>query len=237
MVSDWKVSVRNALIRYAANNATVQIIRTEFLAQELVHIVSEANSSGKTPSQTVSRVLQELRDENFLFFSSNGCYVLNVVPIHAESEDLPQDVLENAVEQDRLILADVMVSSETSMNRIRKGTLALRNRTLQNYRYCCALCDISDTKLLVTSHIARWADRPEARGLLSNTICFCTLHDKLYECGYFALNADTHLIWKHRLGSETIGLWRARCTGNFKLPEFKKPDSIYLEEHRKRVGL
>lgn len=86
----------------------------------------------KTPSQTLSRVLQELRDEGFLFFSKSGLYTLNQVPISAASEDFPDDVLENAVENGLLELSDVETSNDVAVGRVRRGMGALRKKdTLQ----------------------------------------------------------------------------------------------------------
>jgi hypothetical protein len=233
----WLQAVKEGLNRYVVNNSTVQIERDAFLRQELKSIVSVTASVGKTPAQTVSRVLQELRDEGFLYFSNNGLYTLNKVEINATNEDLPDDVLENAVTEGLLILPDVEVGSEVSMIRVRRGMSALRQRTLANYRHTCALCDVNDVGLLVSSHIARWADHPEARGLLSNTICLCTLHDKLFENGYFAMNESLELIWKSPQTIRAIDIWRQQCTVNFKLPQSVKPKLGFIKEHRNRVGL
>ena len=41
------------------------------------------------------------------------------------------------------------------------------------------------------------ADKPMARGLLSNTICFCSMHDKLFEYGYFYFDEHIDLIWQN----------------------------------------
>ncbi len=233
----WLQAVKEGLHRYALNNSTVQIERDAFLRQELKNIVSVTASVGKTPAQTVSRVLQELRDEGFLYFSSNGLYTLNKVEINATTEDLPDDVLENAVTEGLLILPDVEVTSEVLMTRVRRGMSALRKSTLANYRNSCALCDVNDSGLLVSSHIARWADHPEARGLLSNTICLCTLHDKLFENGYFAMNESLELIWKSPQTIRAIDIWRRQCTVNFKMPQSVKPKLAFIMEHRNRVGL
>lgn len=238
MIINWKDAVKNALGRYSSKNATILIKRRDFIVQELERIIKDTGSTGSTPTQTISRILQELRDEQFLFFSDNiGEYVLNSISINVANEDLPDDVLVNAIQNEKLILGDAVVSSEISINRVRKGTSALRKSTLQNYKNCCALCDINDSKLLVTSHIARWTDRPEARGLLSNTICFCTLHDKLFEHGYFALLDNMQLIWKQLQNSKAIEIWRNSCTSQFKIPTYKNPSLIFTNEHRKRVGL
>jgi len=65
---------------------------------------------------------------------------------------------------------------------------ALRKKTLANYRESCALCDVNDKGLLVSSHIARWADQPEARGLLSNTICLCVSDPRTAVCSAYHFN-------------------------------------------------
>ena len=238
MLPTWKESVSLALQRYSVRNATVQITRSKFITEEIEHIVAEVGSAGKTPSQTVSRVLQELRDEGFLFFSDkSGEYILNQVQIDASAEDLPEDALENAIDKGILIFKDVEVSSAVSVTRIRTGVGMLRKKTLSNYRNCCALCDIDDMQLLVTSHIDRWTDNPAARGLLSNTICFCTLHDKLFENGYFSMNDDTSLIWRKPQKIKVIETWEKECTGTFKFPRFNNPSPVFMNQHRARVGL
>jgi predicted restriction endonuclease len=233
----WQQAVKAALERYATKNSTVQIERERFLQQELSRIIADTASVGKTPSQTVSRVLQELRDDGFLFFSNSGKYTLNQVTINASNEDLPDDVLDNAISTGQLKLSDVETSSDVAISRIRRGVHALRKRTLFNYRDSCALCDVNDPSLLVASHISRWADRPEARGLLSNTICFCTLHDKLFEVGYFSMNHELKLIWKTPQPIKVIDTWRQQCTVKFKLPQSITPALHFLDEHRRRVNL
>lgn len=233
----WRQAVKAGLERYATKNSTIQIERDSFLNQELSKIIFDTASNGKTPSQTVSRVLQELRDDGFLFFSSAGVYTLNQVKIEASSEDLPNDVLENAIDKGLLELSDIDTSSDFGISRIRRGVSALRKKTLLNYSNTCALCDVNDPRLLVTSHIARWADRPEARGLLSNTICFCALHDKLFENGYFSISDELELIWRTPQTIKVIDIWRQQCTFDFKPPINTKPAPLFLSEHRSRVCL
>ena len=232
----WQQAVKDGLERYSIQNSTIQIERDHFLKQELSKITAATASAGKTPSQTVSRVLQELRDDGFLFFSSAGTYTLNKA-VSATNEDLPDDVLENAVEKGLLEFPDVEVSTNFAVGRIRRGMGALRKKTLFNYHNCCALCDVDDPGLLVASHIARWADHVKARGLLTNTICFCTLHDKLFENGYFSMSEEMELIWKSPQSIEVINTWRHQCTVKFKFPQKTYPAPIFISEHRIRVGL
>ena len=195
------------------------------------------DSIGKTPAQTVSRVLQELRDEGRLFFSSGGVYVLTDQAVDLTREDLADDIVENAIARDALVVPDVSVRVEVGEARLRIGHNALRRLTLANYGGHCAVCDTHDPRLLVTSHVARWADRPDARGKLSNTICLCTLHDELFEHGYFGLQDNLRLIVRANVGGVAVRTWLERCTTEFRRPISHPPMVEFLREHRGRVGL
>jgi hypothetical protein len=235
MILTWKNAVITALECYSKQHQTIQVNRNHFISSELDAIVKLTRSVGMTPSQTLSRILQELRDEGYLFFSSSGVYVLNTVKFDATKEDFTEDVLENAVIKGNLVLSDVVTSSELAQVRLRKGVAALRNATLHNYSEKCALCDITDTSLLVTSHIARWADLTEARGKLDNTICFCSLHDKLFELGYFIITDRLETVFRQGLKSKVIETWKNECTWKFSAPKISSPNVEFLRMHRERV--
>ncbi|MCB2022079.1 MAG: hypothetical protein M9915_14860 [Rhizobacter sp.] len=233
----WKTAVVAALQRFSKRNRTRQIERGTFLAEELPAMVSATGSAGRTPAQTVSRVLQELRDEGHLFFSESGVYVISGGTLDALSEDFPEDVLEHAAQASALAIGDVAAFDAVGLTRLRRGMAAVRRGTLLNYRGQCALCDISDSRLLVASHIARWADRPDARGLMANVICLCKLHDPLFESGYFSLSDEFKVLWRPSIASETIRQFAQACTGPFRLPLRQAPTPAFLQEHRTRVAL
>lgn len=219
----WTEATKQALQHFSIKNNTIVINRRDFILQELGAIVQSTESTGQTPAQTLSRVLQELRDEQFLFFSqAAGEYTLNR-SVSASQEDLPDDVLENAIDRNELRFEEVSTNDAVALQRVRKGTQKLRSMTLQNYRSQCALCDIRDTTLLVTSHIVPWAQDVLIRGHLDNVICLCTLHDKLFELGYFSLKDDYHLIWRDKLQSTAIDQWKSQCTSLFNRPLQKHP--------------
>lgn len=235
MNTDWKTAVRKALRAYSDRHATVQIDRANFLNEEQENIVHSTGTMGKTPSQTISRVLQELRDDGVLFFSSSGRYALRDRPLDASVEDAPEDILEDAVIAGNLRFKDVETSDSIAQVRIRQGMGALRKATLSNYRKTCALCDIQDTSLLVTSHISRWSDEVEARGLLANTICFCSFHDRLFELGYFSLADSFEVIQRPNILSSCVQTWLNDCTFKFSHSSIM-PSARYLAAHRRRTG-
>lgn len=233
----WKQAVLGALHNYSKSNNTIQISREKFILSELDSIIASTRSTGKTPSQTLSRVLQELRDEGLLFFSSNGMYLLNTTKFDVADDDFAKDLLENAIGLGNLTFKDVNTSSQVVQKRQRVGVSALRDATLKNYSFKCALCDIADKSLLVTSHIARWADLESARGRLDNTICFCTLHDKLYENGFFVLTDDLTPLFRSDLNSMALEIWKNKCTFEFTLPLKNQPNNEFLKMHRERVNI
>lgn len=229
----WIEATKTALQAFSKNNNTIVINRQTFINQALGGIVQSTASIGQTPTQTLSRVLQELRDEGFVFFSHTaGEYTLNQA-VSASHEDLPEDVLDNAILRNELLFEDVDTASVVSMQRVRKGTAQMRKLTLQNYQSHCALCDISDTKLLVTSHIVPWALDALARGRLDNVICLCTLHDKLFEVGYFSLNDNYDVMWRTALNAQSLITWKIQCTSTFTTPQTKTPSLEFIARHRK----
>jgi hypothetical protein len=237
VTATWKAAVVSALQRYRRRHGSLQIERGAFLSEEPPAMIAATTSAGRTPAQTVSRVLQELRDEGRLFFSESGVYVINGAAIDAVREDFPDDVLDHAAQSGTLVLADVATSDSISQLRARRGMAALRRATLLNYRGRCALCDIADVQLLVASHIVRWADRPDARGRLANVICLCRVHDPLFELGYFALSDELAVMWRPAIASVAIRTWADVCTGPFRPPVQHTPSTAYLQAHRTRVGL
>lgn len=237
MTSRWKSTVTLALHRYSKRHASLQIERSAFIREELPAMLRETLSAGRTPAQTVSRVLQELRDEGKLFFSDSGVYVLTDAAINTVDEDFPDDVLDHAARAGTLVLDDVATANVVGQSRTRRGMAAVRRTALSNYEHRCAVCDVADAPLLVASHIARWADRPDARGHLTNVICLCRLHDPLFELGYFALSDQLTVLWRPAIASSALRKWSTGSTEPFRLPLRQAPSPLYLQEHRSRVGL
>lgn len=65
-MTTWHEATWAALQRQASNGTAVT--RSALIASELPTIIADVGSTGTTPAQTLSRVLQELRDEGVLIF-------------------------------------------------------------------------------------------------------------------------------------------------------------------------
>lgn len=72
----WQESVAKAIQRLTAKTGNKIFTRQELIDSEIGQIVAETGSTGETPEQTLSRVLQELRSQGMLQFDSPGVYRL-----------------------------------------------------------------------------------------------------------------------------------------------------------------
>jgi hypothetical protein len=232
---EWHESVLQALRRFSCRHGTRKITRQDLISEELPTILEETRSEGITPEQNLSRYLQILRDQGLLCFrDGSGTYFLLDTPLDAEAEEFSDEVLDYALEWNKLRLGAVSTSSREALTRLRRGQDRLRILTLRNYGGKCALCDVIDEQLLVASHISRWADDPEVRGNLSNVICLCRSHDALFEVGYLSLSDDLKVLRKNDGGSKTIAL-NLTLAKDFRQPLAHPPAPVFLQKHRKRT--
>ena len=71
----WIDSVRDAVRRVCVHNSTGHFTRQQLIEKELSRIIDETGSTGETPEQTLSRVLQDLRDLGEIeFVNDRGDY-------------------------------------------------------------------------------------------------------------------------------------------------------------------
>ena len=115
-------------------------------------------------------------------------------------------------------------------NRINQSVL--REFVLNLYNNECALCEINKPDLLVCSHIKPWKVDEENRLNPRNAICFCVLHDKLFDKGYFSLDKDYKIIFGSKADSQIKRLLEGL---NFKVPLNYKPDISFLKFHYNEI--
>ncbi len=64
----WRNSVAAAVNRIVQRTGRRTFSRDELIRHEMDRIIEETQSNGRTPRQTLSRVLQELRDDGEIEF-------------------------------------------------------------------------------------------------------------------------------------------------------------------------
>jgi hypothetical protein len=232
----WRDAVLSSLRTYCQRHSTRIVTRQAFIAEEMTTIESATGTQGATPRQTLSRVLQDLRDERLLEFLGGGGYVLLDSPIRVEDEDLPDEAIDHALRANRLRIGIVATDSQRALARQRRGQARIRQLTVENYCSCCAVCDIAELPLLIASHIVGWAEAPEHRGNLANVICLCRIHDTLFEAGYWSLDDRLRLLKRRPVSSKTIRLLLDAMT-YLERPRDYAPHEEFLKHHREIAGL
>ncbi len=116
--------------------------------------------------------------------------------------------------------------------KIRKKQAKLRKEILINYEGQCALCDINKEDLLICSHIAPWAHDEENRLNTKNSILLCSLHDRLFDKGYFTLDENYNIIY----GKKTDKIIKTKLEELvFRKPKKDEPGIEFLRYHKKNI--
>jgi hypothetical protein len=133
----WRDAVWDA-VRRLARTTGQSFTREQLIAQEMANIVRDTGSTGATTGQTLSRVLQELRDDGLLLFDARGRYRLSMATRRVADVDLAADTQRA-----------MLVQARVGQGRFRTGLLMRWGRH-------CPLTGIGELGLLRASHIIAW---------------------------------------------------------------------------------
>jgi hypothetical protein len=86
------------------------------------------------------------------------------------------------------ISVETGIQLSTVFSRLGQSRFAAQIKQLYGNACCFPGCNISDTRFLVASHIARWRDNERLRGQMGNGLCLCLMHDRAFEIGLFTLD-------------------------------------------------
>lgn len=98
---------------------------------------------------------------------------------------------------------------------IRVNQSLFRQKVLENFQYKCCLTGITETSLLIASHIIPWNAKIETRLSPHNGLCLSILYDSLFDKGFFTLddNLKVIIISKPSSLSEQVSLWLGNISG------------------------
>lgn len=197
-------------------------------------------------NNSLKNYLQKISDKpinRFFVYQSNRLQCLNGAYLSQCDDELLALILDNEVTHNPTLIQDTIHTSEI-LHQVRQriGQSGFSKAVKKNYHYKCCFpdCKIKDPKFLIGSHIARWVDNPEKRGNTSNGLCFCPLHDKAFEVGYFSLDDEFCIILSRNLEVQTSELfleyikpYEHRKINQAPIP----PDRDSLKEHRFRCKI
>lgn len=127
----------------------------------------------------------------------------------------------------------------------RVGQSFFRRSVLASYERQCCITGLSDSKLLIASHIKPWSNATSIEKTNpANGLCLNPFHDSLFDKGYISLDNHFKILISPKLrGIETdiqTKDWLFQYEGKkIKLPNVKSfiPDLLFLEYHRDVIFL
>jgi hypothetical protein len=186
----WREATIEALRRIALRHHSNFITRTQIIDEELEKIFQNVSSTGKTPAQTLSRVLQGLRNEGYLEFDGHGGYSLLSSDFIPSASDISPEY-------------SVPSRAETTIHRITRDT-KLVAYLKKLYLYQCQICttrlelfpgyyysEAHHLKPLGTPH-----NGPDTE---SNIIVVCPNHHVLLDYCAIKIERKSLLLIKHKI--------------------------------------
>lgn len=185
-MTTWREATWAALQRQATNGAVVT--RADLIANELPTIRGEVGSDGATPAQTLSRVLQELRDEGVLIFDGQGHYRI--------AEGVAEEPLEQAI-----------VTEAWALQRTRIGQGPFRSALLARWEGRCPLTGIGEPELLRASHIIPWnrCESDAERVNPENGLLLSALWDAAFDRGLVTFADNGAVVALPGISQESFG--------------------------------
>lgn len=121
-----------------------------------------------------------------------------------------------------------------SEQRIRQNFF--RRAVLSSYRQRCCMSGLSDSRLLIASHIVPWSKDKENRLNPRNGLCLSALHDKAFDRGLIALDEDFRVMLSKDLAQNNESFvkqfFHPLAGRAITLPERFVPDRAFLARHR-----
>lgn len=138
---------------------------------------------------------------------------------------------------DELNESDYEGKTKAILVQVRIKQSFFRNAILSSYGGRCCITQISEPRLLVTSHIVPWKDDPQNRLNPRNGLCLSALHDKAFDRGLITITDDFRIdvsagllkLHKETFVRDTLIAIKGR---QITLPEKFRPDISFLRRHR-----
>jgi hypothetical protein len=210
-MTTWREATWAALQRQARLGAA--ITRPDLIANELPTIVADVGSEGTTPAQTLSRVLQELRDDGVLIFDGQGHYRI--------AEGVAEEPLEQAI-----------VTEAWALQKTRIGQGPFRNALMARWDGRCPLTGIAEPELLRASHIIPWnrCESDAERVNPENGLLLSALWDAAFDRGLVSFGEDGMAMALPGLSGQSLAALRASGPGQ--LVGLRRGERERLRWHR-----
>lgn len=190
VMSRWRDLVRAELRRWIAEGRGDVVARQDLLRESLPSLAAEFPDAA-TPDQTLSRVLQELRDLGELEFVAPGIYRI-FIEAPAESERRERILRGPPLPKGRSVVRNRPV-------RVRPYQPAFRSWVLPNFGHACAVCGLAPEWFLQAAHLRPIVAHPDLESDASAGVALCHNHHAAVDQGCIVIEKDLHLTLRRDL--------------------------------------
>lgn len=211
------------------------------LAMKLVNFASldpSITSTGRKGLGNASRVDKEIWDE----FNADweGLAVESELHLQDLNKKGGRAVLLSKKDDDDFDETDYAGATKSVQIQARIKQSFFRRTVLSSYKQRCCITNISETRLLVASHIVPWKSDVNNRLNPRNGLCLSALHDKAFDRGLITLTDEFRIEVSPALhafeGEPFIKDTLLSLSGKaITLPEKFVPDMAFLKRHREEV--
>jgi DNA (cytosine-5)-methyltransferase 1 len=149
--------------------------------------------------------------------------------------------VETSVDQadDGITLEDYTGETKQILTAQRVKQQFFRRAVLSSYHGRCCMSGLSDSRLLIASHIVPWSKDRANRLNPSNGLCLSALHDRAFDKGLITLSNDLKIILSDQLWRDDDAfiqkIFRPLEDKTIELPERFCPNVDFISRHRNEV--
>ncbi len=210
------------------------------LAMKCVNFASldpEVVSSGRSGLSNTSKLDREVWDEFNADWEKLAieCELLlsELTSAHADSKS--ESI---SIEDDDIVLSDFSGETRQALVQQRIKQNFFRRAVLSSYRDRCCISGVSESRLLVASHIVPWSIDKKNRLNPSNGLCLSSIHDKAFDSYLFTLSDDFRVMLSQKILSTKDGflkdIFHPTDGRKIELPERFVPDKVFIGHHREK---
>ncbi len=121
------------------------------------------------------------------------------------------------------------VTEKETIIKARVGQGKYRDKLLQKYNSCCALCNINNSIVLTASHIKPWSKSNGKEKIdIDNGFLLCSLHDTLFDAGLISIDLNGKLIVSSEISPSNYTDYKLN---NCKTIDLSEQNKQYLQYH------
>lgn len=188
----WKDAVHFAISQMAAEKNSNILSRQEIITQKLGWIKKSVGSTGLTPHQTLSRILQELAEDQVLEFVESGSYRL------IDSVNNPRPTEQSYAPTERKLTYTERI--------VRNSSMATDLKRLYGFRcqFCGLRLELKSGYCCEAHHIKPLGKPHDGPDIVENLIIVCPNHHSLLDFGAITITRKQLQLVFHEFDQELL---------------------------------